>query len=114
MLLKILRQRLTNIQTFFQLRMRDIPSHHDRTTQQQSGRYRILIEVRQNFQHRPIQIDAHCAFVLAMSEVLGNVLQRLCFKMFNKDAVFRDFPLCLTIRAARDTDAYGQRRAMSR
>ena len=88
--------------------MGHVARHDHGAGQQQPRRDRVTRQVRQDFPHRPIQVDVYGAFVLPMSQRFGNVLERLELELLQEDAFTCDLALGLPVRAAGDADADGQ------
>ena len=90
MIFQVLRQTLSGIQPFFESSMGNIPRHDDRTRERQSGGHWVLAQFRQNFRHRPIQIDFDHRPVQVMFSHLWKVLGRIGFELLQKDTILRD------------------------
>ena len=77
MILDILRQVFTTVQTFFQLSVSDITANNDSSVQRQTGCYRIFIQFSQNFRHRTVQINLHSITFTSLTQFFRNQFTRI-------------------------------------
>ena len=77
MILDILRQIFTTIQTFFQFGVCNVTAYDNCTVQRQTGCYRIFIQFCQDFRHRTVQVNLHCIAFTSLTEFFRNQFARI-------------------------------------
>ena len=102
MIFNVLRQPFAVVQTLFQLRVRDIAAHDNRAVEGETGRNRILRQLRQNLFHRTVQVNANRFPLARFTQLFRNVFARVVFQFFDPHAFAVDLGLDVAIRRAGD------------
>ena len=103
MILDILRQVFTTVQTFFQLGVSDIATYDDRTVQRQTGSHRIFIQFFQDLCHRLVQVDLDSIAFACLAQFCRDQFARMAVQLLDPDTVFVDLTFHVTVGRTTDT-----------
>ena len=97
MVLQVLRHSLAGVQTRFYLRVRDVPSHNNRTIQRQARAYRVVRQYLADLRHRLIQVNAHGIALARVAQLFGNQRRGIAVHLLYPNTVFVDFALDVAV-----------------
>jgi hypothetical protein len=103
--LEVLRQVLSVVQTLFQLGMRDVAGDHEGTIERKTCRHRMAAELAQGLGHGPCEVDLDNLAAQLLICDLGKVLGRILFQALEKETVAVDLGEGLAIGRAGDPEA---------
>ena len=106
MVLDVLREIFTPVETLFQFCMGDITTYDNRTVERKAGSYRIFIQLGEDFVHRTVEVDLHRIAFACLTEFFGNQFAWIRIQLLNPDTVLVDLTFDVTVCRARYPQTY--------
>mmetsp|Transcript_39878 Transcript_39878/g.127519 ORF Transcript_39878/g.127519 Transcript_39878/m.127519 type:complete len:414 (-) Transcript_39878:45-1286(-) len=110
----ILREALAGVQTFLQLRVRDVARHDEGASERQAGLDGVLGELRENLLHRFVEVHLHHVRTERVLGHVGKVLRGLGLELLDEHAVFGNLANRLAVGRAGDAEPDGAARTVAR
>ena len=114
MILQIFGHRLTSIQTFLNLSVRNVTTHDDGTVERKTSRHGVLVEFSKNFGHGAIEVNLHRFTLTSLAIFFGDEATGVVIKFFNPDTIFVDFALDVAVGRATHTKTHRARSTVTR
>ena len=96
-ILDVLRQLFTLVQTLFQLGMSDVATYNDGTIQLETGSHRILVQYLQDLRHRLVQVDTNGIALAGLTQLFRNQFTGVAVQLLNPDTLLVDLTLDVTV-----------------
>ena len=111
---EIFGHRLTSIQAFLNLSVRNVATHDDGAVERKTSRHGILVEFGKNFGHGAIEVNLHRFTLTSLAIFFGDEATGVIIEFFNPDTIFVDFALDVAVGRATHTKTYGARSTVAR
>ena len=111
---EVFRHFFATVEAFFDFSMSDVATYDDSTVERETSRYRIFVELFENFAHRLVEVDTNSIAFACITQSFRNVASWLVVEFFDPDTVFVDFTFDVTVSRAAYAHTYRARCAVAR